>query len=140
MADTDSAKELWYHAAYDDSESWHGACATREEAIAEGKAEHDSSFYICSASSPPLRLADWINADQVLEQAEEQLFESDRVASECDDGPWFEVTPDQRRDLVERLQRACDEWQAAHGLVFTCRTFEHMSPPERIDLDQGAAA
>ena len=42
---------LWFHAPYADSESWDGGCATRKEAIEEGRIEYgNSDFAICEAN------------------------------------------------------------------------------------------
>ncbi len=93
------------------------------------------SFHIVEARQDPLRLADWIEADRLLERAEEGLSDSDRVSSEYDDGPWFECTPEQEKDLEERVKRACDEWQAAHRLVFSCATFSHTRNKEKVIVE-----
>ncbi|ATQ56172.1 hypothetical protein [Paracoccus yeei] len=113
-----------------------GPCATREaaiqEAVNDGLCERRSEdnpevwencIHLVEAQQAPLRLADWIGADTALERADECLSDSDRVSCEYDDGPWFECTPAQEADLAARLRRACDEWQAAHGLIFTSTTF-----------------
>ncbi|MDQ7775288.1 MAG: hypothetical protein Q4615_04895 [Paracoccus aminovorans] len=116
-----------------------GPCATREEAIAEAVSdgccesqvpsedpdapeEWEHRICLLEAQQAPLRLADWIGAEDALEKADEWVAESDR-ATEYDEGPWFEATPEQEADLVTRLRRACDEWQAAHGLIFNARSF-----------------
>lgn len=123
-----------------------GPCATREHAIDEmvqdGSGEFldnsqdppvwKNSIYVCEARQDPLRLADWIGADWILERADESLADSDRVSCEHDDGPWFEATPEQEEDLKERLKRACDEWQEAHGLSFTSQTFSHSRNAESL--------
>lgn len=105
-----------------------------------GEFEHEGggwnlSFHIVEARQDPLRLADWIEADRLLERAEEGMSDSDRVSSEYDDGPWFECTPEQEKDLEERVKRACDEWQAAHGLVFSCATFSHTRNKEHVIVE-----
>ncbi len=105
-----------------------------------GEFEHEGggwnlSFHIVEARQDPLRLADWIEADRLLERAEESMSDSDRVSSEYDDGPWFECTPEQEKDLEERVKRACDEWQAAHRLVFTCATFSHTRNKEHVIVE-----
>lgn len=102
-----------------------------------GEFEHEGggwnlSFHIVEARQDPLRFADWIEAERLLERAEEGMADSDRVSSEYDDGPWFECTPEQEKDLEERVKRACDEWQAAHRLVFSCATFSHTRNKENV--------
>ncbi|KQQ72965.1 hypothetical protein ASF70_15995 [Rhizobium sp. Leaf321] len=92
-------------------------------------------FYIVEARQDPLRLADWIESDELLERAEESMADSDRTSSENDDGPWFECTQEQGKDLEERVKRACDEWQAAHGLKFTCSTFSHTRNQEHVIVE-----
>lgn len=120
-----------------------GPESTREDIIQAatndslGEFEHEGggwnlSFHIIEARQDPLRLADWIEADRLLERADEGVSDSDRVSSEYDDGPWFECTQEQEKDLVERVKRACDEWQAAHQLVFSCATFSHVRNKEHV--------
>ncbi len=116
----------WFYSRQEDSEFWFGGSSTREEAIAQGRGDFDDSeeFWICAASNPPIRLADWIGAEQLIKRAAEKLADSDRTHSEADeDANFFNVSAEQGSDLVKRIQTACDEWQAAHGLVFTVQTF-----------------
>lgn len=133
----------------------HGPCATRDEAIEDARLDACGEFqdedgtwkvgvHVVEARQDPLRLADWIDVERMLECAEDQLAESDRVSYEHDDGPWFEATKEQEADIVKRIERACDEWQAAHGLVFTCRTFSASRNHESVVVphpnDDGDAA
>lgn len=102
-----------------------------------GEFQHDGggwnlSFYIVEARKDPLRLADWIHDCDILDHAEDCLADSDRVASEFDEGPWFTCSAAQKKDLQERINRACDEWQAAHGLAFSCATFSHTRNEEHV--------
>lgn len=148
----------WWHSRHEDS-GCSGPHATRDEAIAEavgsgdyaedaggGRMVHD--FWICEARQDPLRLADWVcDGGDMLERAAEFLAASDRTGWEGDDGPWFEASAEQEADLSARIKAACDEWQAAHGLVFTCSTFSaqrNMEPIRRetdadADAEGGAA-
>lgn len=71
-----------------------------------------------------------------LPEAGEYAYDSDRVAYENDDVV-FDVTPDQNRDLQERIKKACDEWQTANGLVFKVCTFEDMRAEEVISIPKG---
>lgn len=102
-----------------------------------GEFQHDGggwnlSFYIVEARKDPLRLADWIHDCDIIDHAEDCLADSDRVASEFDEGPWFTCSAAQKKDLQERINRACDEWQAAHGLAFSCATFSHTRNEEHV--------
>jgi hypothetical protein len=137
MADAEKvvAPNYWgWWAGYNEEYCTIGPCGSREEVIAAATAEAMGEFqtadgdwklgfWICEAEQRPLRLADWIEVDRLLERAEEVLSDSDRVGCEGDDGPWFEVTVAQEADLHKRIAATCDEWQAAHGLVFTCKAF-----------------
>lgn len=123
-----------------------GPCPTREHAIDEmvqdGGGEYldetqdppvwMNSFTVVEARQDPLRLADWIGADWILERADEALCDSDRVSCENDDGPWFEATKEQEADLIGRLRAACDEWQVSNGLKFHSTTFSHSRNHETV--------
>jgi len=124
--------KLWYH-TQDIEGVWHGKCSTREEAIAEGRSDYDGEgFYVVWATNPPIQLGDWVEADRLLERASDVLSDSDRVCYEFDDNTPFICTPDQERDLEARIKQACNEWQAAHGLIFTVNTFENVGDREFI--------
>ena len=130
-----------------------GPFATRQDAINEAVGDGSyvetedqqdvHRFYVLHAEQAPVRLADWIPADTILEHAEEAISESDRVCYEYDDGPWFSVTADQDADLQQRLKAACDEWQTAHGLVFRVNTFSDSDSGEFVAIPaeaEGGAA
>lgn len=139
---TTETKDGWTWWASSDGELYQiGPCASRAEAIAEAVSDEvgyldDGAFRIevCEARIDPMRLADFIGADGLLERADEEAWDSDRVCSEFDDGPIFDVTPDQEKDLIERIKRACDEWQEAHGLTFKVSTFSAMRNGEVVTL------
>ena len=129
---TTERKWHWYQARFEEG-SYSGPHATREDAIAEGRDECDGDgFHIAEATNPPIRLADWIGADYMLERADESVFDNDRASNEWDD-VIFSATKEQEADLVVRIRTACDEWQAAHGLIFHCCSFEGMRNHEFIE-------
>lgn len=97
-------------------------------------------FHIVEARKEPLRIADWIDADDIFDRAEDNLADSDRVGSESDEGPWFECSKEQKADLRNRIKQACDEWQVAHGLVFNCATFSQTRNEESVVVDVSIAA
>lgn len=130
------------------SEEWMaiGPCETKEQAIDEAKQDGIGewkdetgkwfqSFHVVEARQDPLTLSEWVGADWMLERADEQLCDSDRVSCEYDDGPWFECTKDQEDDLIGSVKKAIDDWQDRHGLVFTCTTFSAMRNDEVITLE-----
>ena len=119
-----------------------GPLDSREEAIEQGREEYNGeAFDICEAKQDPLKVSDWIDADRILEWAEEQVGDSDRICFEFDEPPYFPVKPEQEKDLTERIKRACDEWQAAHGLVFKVSTFSAARSHETIpEIETSEAA
>lgn len=139
---TDAPNE-WRWWCSSDAETYQGPHFTREDAIAAGldysMGEHrDESgklmchFYIAEARQAPLLLSDWIDVERMIIDADETLSESDRTAAECDEGPFFEVSSEQHNDLEARIKAACNEWQKAHALVFTCKTFSDSRNQETI--------
>lgn len=109
--------------------------AATDDCIGETKDENGNwvlAFEIIEARQDPLRLADWCRFDELIERANDDLSDSDRVAAEYDDGPWIEPNGEQEKNLIERLKKACDDWQEAHGLVFKTRTFSHSRNTEDI--------
>ena len=136
---------LWY-AGRDDEHYQFGPHKTRDDAIAEAKDNCCGDFqddkgvwklgiHLCEATNPPIPLSDWIEADWVMEQAETSLTDNDRVGSDFDEGPFFDCTPEQEKDLEAAIKLACNEWQARHNLVFTCSTFLNMRNTEYLVLD-----
>jgi hypothetical protein len=114
---------------------------SREAAVEAGKEEFPGEpFDICEAKQAPLKLSDWIDVDRIMQDAEDSIDESDRVCSDFDEPPYFPVTPEQEKDLTARIKRACDEWQAAHGLVFTVRTFSDARNHESIPAEETSEA
>jgi hypothetical protein len=119
-----TSEEVYTHGPFDTKDE--ALEAARQDASGEFQAEDGTwlvHVYFCEATNPPLRLADWIGADQLIERAEEEIADSDRTDYEFDEGPFFDVKPDQEKDLITRIEAACDDWQKDHGLIFTCRTF-----------------
>ena len=90
-------------------------------------------FHICEARQDPICLSDWIQANRILERADDNLSGSDRV-SEYDEPPYFDVTREQEADLIRRLKTACDEWQDAHGLVFVMHQFSDSRNEETVTV------
>lgn len=124
-----------------------GPCATREDAVDEATSDQLGEFkseagdwllcfHVVEARKDGLRLADWIDADTLLERACENVSDSDR-AGENDDGEYFNVSEAQEKDLIERVKRACDEWQAAHSLVFTTWAFSATRNQEQVTVPAG---
>ena len=138
----------WWYGRNDES-GMTGPFETRQiaidEAVAEGsfvetEDEQDvHRFHVVHAEKAPLRLADWIDVESIIERANEDVAESDRAAREDDEGPW--ITPDaaQEADLLARFKAVCDDWQKAHGLVFTTYTFSRQEAGEDLAIPVPAA-
>lgn len=141
MSDTQTGWSWW---TSQDAETYtEGPFASRAEAVEAGMnycmGEHVDErgtrmlrFYITEARQAPLNLGDWIDVDDIIQRAEEQLSESDRTAAECDEGPFFDYPGETFADLEARIKQACTDWQAAHSLIFTCKTFSASRSEETI--------
>ncbi|MFG1331226.1 hypothetical protein V5F41_08215 [Xanthobacter autotrophicus] len=143
-AEAASNQNYWgWWAGQDEEVCTIGPCGSRDEVIAEAKAERlgefqddedvwKLKFHICEAEKAPLRLSDWIDFDDLMDRAEEAMSDSDRVGCDGDEGPWFDATKEQQADLEKRIHAACNEWQTDHGLVFTCMTFSSIRHDEQV--------
>jgi hypothetical protein len=135
---TDQSQWDWFYAASEEG-PYTGQFDSRDTAISEAQSDYGADgFWIGEAKNPPVRLADWIGADRILELAGESLWDNDRISSEFDDGDVFVCTKEQETDLITRMKAACDEWQAAHGLIFRTYTFEQMRNVEFIEAKEGS--
>lgn len=126
------------------SDEWftEGPFESREEAVIEATVQRlgefkDSDglwklrFCLVEARQNPLRLADHLDVERMLEAAEDSLESSERVG-ELDDGPFFGCTPEQEKDLASRVASACDAWQQANSLRFDVKTFSHTRGEELV--------
>lgn len=118
----------WSWWAGSSEEYYHTNCATREEAIAALEGE---GGWICEAQQKPLRVADLLLLDDLLVDADEDI-----ERGEDDDDVILRATPAQEEDLRARIKVACDEWQAAHGLVFKTRMFTSQRKTEFISENE----
>jgi len=120
----------------DNDDQWHGGHETPKEAIEATRDETDADVItvgLCYTRRQALSF--WLpDMDQLLEQADEALADSDETAHEDDQGPWFEVTSEQRNSLERMLTATVDAWQAMHGLVFTTRTFSKITDERQVVL------
>ncbi|RWR30507.1 hypothetical protein D2T29_12615 [Sinirhodobacter populi] len=146
MTQDDEAGWQWWAGRTEDGMMTIGPCATREDAIAEAIADGfgewldesqdppawKNTFVVIEGRQDPLMLADWIDVERLLEFADAELANSNRVSSEFDYGPWFDAAPEQEVDLWKCIMTACDEWQKRHGLVFTCRKFSASRNAETV--------
>jgi len=103
----------WY--SFDD-ERFQGPFDTREAAIAEGEDYYDpDGFYICQATqSATLRLADFIEVDDLIERANDCAYD----LGDPDGSPLFDPKTEDTKDLLITLRAAVNEWQDRRGIVF----------------------
>ena len=123
----------WFYAGHEEAENWQGPYETRDAAIKAGLSDFDDhdAIWVTQATNPPVRLADWIGADELIDRASEAIMDSDRVSCEHDEGV-FSVNAALAGDLAARIRQACDAWQAAHNLTFHVHTFDDMASPEAV--------
>lgn len=138
--------EYKFYASRDEELCTIGPCDTREQVIeaakddAMGEYQDEEGnwrliFYIMEAQNDPVKLSDWIDVDHMIGHAEERIGDSDRVAYEYDEPPYFEFKNELYKDLEAKVKKACDDWQQEHGIVFTVRTFSHVRGSELIDVE-----
>lgn len=108
----------WFWWSGFDGEKYDGPFKTREAAIANLDGERG---YVCEARQDPLMFSDWLDMDLIFDHAEDRMADNNLVNEDGDSV--FEVSDEQAKDLADRLKRACNEWQAAHGLVFVPWSF-----------------
>lgn len=121
-----------------------GPCPTREAVIAAamderlGEIEVDGNWFcyfnICEARQDPLRLADYIDVESMVERADEAVSESDRIIYEHDEGPFFDPPQAQLIDLEAKIKAACDAWQVEHGLRYVPNTFSDVRSEEAMRI------
>ena len=116
----------WKWWAGTNEEYYHSSADTREEAIACLDGE---GGYICEARIDPIALAGFIDADWIIERAEEGVERSENIDEV------FEITPAQQADLQLRLREASDQWQLENGLVFKSDLFSSSRNMEAISAD-----
>lgn len=121
----------WFWWSGFDEESYDGPFETREAAIANLNGEFG---YVCEARQDPLKFSDWLDMESIFDRAEDAM--ADNNLTNEDGGPIFEVSDGQVKDLADRLKRACDEWQAAHGLVFLPWAFTEVRNKEQIEEER----
>lgn len=124
--------EEWSWWVGPNQEIYHTECGSREEALRIARSEYEGA-YICEARKDKLELADYFDANDFLERADESAYEE----SNEDGDPVFEVAPAQQAFLQEAVRAAIRKWQADHGLTFIPWRFtavrnEEFVPPEEL--------
>lgn len=96
------------------------------------------TFHVVEARTDPLRLADFVDAETFLDDAETSLENDNRLMDE-EEGPFFNCSPEEQLDLELRLKSCCDRWQAVHGLRFPVKSFSHTRNGQRVVIgaDEG---
>ena len=103
--------EIWSWWAGRDDENFHTEYASRDEAIAALEGE---SGYIVEARKDALSLADYFDAGEFLERADEGASDY----SNPDGDPIFELTVGQADGLEAVVRAAICRWQAEKGVAF----------------------
>lgn len=101
---------------------------TREEAVAEAKAM--GGGYICEACKPVIRIADFINFECAIEEADERCSED--YGNE-DGDPIIELSTSQMQSLIDALRAAAEKWQDDNAVTFKPWVFHEVRNEERVD-------
>ena len=120
---TDCPQWFWWSST--DEEHYDGPFKTRAQAVAELDGEPG---WVCEAHQASLRLADFVDAEAVLERAEDLACDY----SNEDADTIFEPSPEQTADLDARIKSAVNDWQDAHGLRFIPWSFTEMRNKEKV--------
>ena len=100
-----ATKTCWGYSTSEYPEIWNGNCDTREEAIAEGRAEFGGDeFWICDGTQPDTDR--FINARGIIETAGQLAYD------EAGDGAveW----PDVSKEAEKELDRLLAKWTRKH--------------------------
>lgn len=138
----------WEWWAGDDELKTIGPCSTKEQAIAEATSDGIGEFQdetgtwmlgfeVIEGRQDILKLSTWAHLDSLVERANDAAM--DDFPDEFQDDDIFTVTPEQNADLVERLTRAIDDWQAIHRLRFKARRFSAVRNAEDIAVEHPEA-
>lgn len=117
--------DVWYYST-DRSGETYNQCEDRADAI---RSLDGRSGFIGLGHTPELRLSTHIDAESILEDLENNLYE---IAG---DDLLFDCTKDQVSDLTSRLKAAAEEWQKANDLSFSQWTIEWSDGPHEIGED-----
>jgi hypothetical protein len=117
----------WWH-SHDGGERYHGPCASREDAISDGRDYADGeSFIICEATKGSLRAF-------ISERVGEWLDENNEELGDPDGDPISaNITTAQWQDLQTRLDATALEWIKAHNLDRHVFTFDETRNEEDIE-------
>jgi hypothetical protein len=140
-------KWFWYAGQ---NEEWFtvGPCDCKEQAIDEAVDSNIGEFqdedgkwflgiHVLEAAKDDVLLSKYFDVESAIENANERLGEDDY--SEYVDPSFFDMTPQQEQDLVERIKQTIDNWQQEHNLVFKTNMFTKTRNEEYIviPVDEG---
>jgi hypothetical protein len=123
------AVEKWEWWAGYSEDVYSEPCASRDEAVEWVALNCDEGGWITQAlPARVLRLSDYIDADHILDAAEDTTYDE----SDPDGDGNFHVTKEQSADLTARVRAAIDAWQDHHGLAFQAWAFRGMRNTEYV--------
>ena len=77
-------REVWGYSSTENPDVWDGSCKSREEAIEEGRANYGAGEPFWIISGEWLNVADFFDADDVIESAETQVYDNAHEGAELD--------------------------------------------------------
>lgn len=109
-----------------------GPFDSRASAVAEGSKSLGLPFEIFETQFELVRLSEWVDVDKLVDNAECKISKDKKSSAFFAEWFYFDSPPEHDNDLRERIKRVCDEWQVAHGIVFSVPTFSTVRNNEAI--------
>ena len=130
--------EEWVWWVGRDDERYTTQCDSREEAVQIAQEEYEGAHIVEAQKPASLKLSQQFDVDWFLEYAEDRVW--DEYADPDGGDPVFDMSKEQKADLLEKVRGAIDGWQSLQKLTFQGFRFSAQRNEEYIPpLEDDAA-